>query len=156
MAGKAGRISRRCYYLKCYACCLPDWQECHWQLKGQIRSIGVNDGSLLSSREDKLTGWVEYFNEVLDRPVLTTSVHINDPLGTLLTNTEKFTEVEVRKGIKVLKNNKLPSLEGNITEMLKAGGKTVILWMCGLCNQVWKSDLMPMTGRMGPLYVMPK
>ena len=41
-----------------------------------------------------------------------------------------------------LKNSKSPGMDGINAEMLKAGGKFIQL-MCGLCNQVWESDVTP-------------
>ena len=32
---------------------------------------------------------------------------------------------------------------GISAEMLKARGRTVIQWMCGICNQIWESDVVP-------------
>ena len=45
--------------------------------------------------------------------------------------------------MKTLKNNQLPGMDGINAEILKARGKTVVQWMCGLCNQVWESGVVP-------------
>ena len=51
---------------------------------------------------------------------------ISAPLDKLPISTEMFTEVEVRKVIKALKNNKSPSMDRISVEMLKARGEAVI------------------------------
>ena len=60
-------------------------------------SMKEKDGTPLSSGEDKLTRWEEHFNEVLNRPVPSMTVQLNDPLAALLISTEKFTELEGQK-----------------------------------------------------------
>ena len=118
--------------------------------------IKAEDGTLLSSGEDKLIRWEEHVNEVLSRPVPTMSVQVKDPFDILVISTEKFTEVEVRKVIKALRKNKLPDMYGISAEMLKAREETVVQWMCIVCNQVWESDFMPDDWKNGTIVYIPK
>ncbi|KAI0208680.1 hypothetical protein LSAT2_006659, partial [Lamellibrachia satsuma] len=61
----------------------------------------------------------------------------------LLIYTEELTEVEVRKAIVTLKTNKSFDMDGITAEMMKAGGETVVQCMCGLCDQIWDSGIVP-------------
>ena len=118
--------------------------------------IKVKDDTLLSSGEDKLTKWAEHFNEVLNRPAQTISTQAKDLLDTLPISTEKFTEVEVRKATRALKNSKSPGVDRISAEMLNAGGETVILWIPGLCNPVWESEVVPDDWKNGTIVSIPQ
>ena len=82
-------------------------------------------------------------------------MQFKEPLDTLCITTEKFTEVEVGKAIKALKNNKSPCMDGISAEMLTARGERVVQGMCGLCNQVWETDV-PNGWKNGTIVCIPK
>ena len=65
-------------------------------------------------------------------------------------------EEEIRKAIKILMNNWAPVMDGISTEMMIAGEEMVTEWMCGLCNQVWKSGDVPEDWKNGSIICIPK
>ena len=92
--------------------------------RARLGLIKAKDGTLLSGGEDKVSRWAaEHFNEVFNSPASTISIQVKDPLDTIPISTEKFTEAEIRKAIKALKNKQSPCMDGISAEMLKAGGK---------------------------------
>ena len=118
--------------------------------------VKAKDGTLLSKGEDKLARWGEHFKEVLNRPEPPQPAETEDPPHQLPINTDDFTEEEVRKAIKTLKNNKSPGFDGITAEMLKGGGDCIVSWMRCLCNQVWNSGTVPEDWKNGEIVCIPK
>ena len=117
--------------------------------KARSRPIKAKDGSLISKEEGKLERWAELFKEVLNRPAPNTPAQTVNSRNVLPMDTQEFTEDEVRKAIATVKTNKSP-------EMMKAGGETIIQWMCGLCNQIWDSGIVPVDWKDGVVVCIPK
>ena len=112
MTGHKGRLNRQKMLLFEMMCAV--YQIAKKGTAGSRATSGpikAKDGTLLLSGEDKQTRWEEQFNEVLNRPAPTISVQVKDALDTLPISTERFTEVEVRKAMKVLKNNKSSGMD---------------------------------------------
>jgi len=63
---------------------------------------------------------------------------------------EEITELEVQKAIKKLKCGKACGLDGITAEMLKAGGKDVVLFLTRMFNVLFENNTERFTHRIGP------
>ena len=83
---------------------------------------------MLSKGEDKLTRWVEHFQEVLNYAGMMTFKEdpetSADPFPIYVGD---FTEAEVQEVIICMMNHKVPGTDGITAEMMKAGGEYYLM-----------------------------
>ena len=113
------------------------------------------NGNLLTTKEDCVDRWRQHFEVLLNHP----SVPENPDIAADLNNnvaapnphcpTTPVTRAEVEAQLKKLKSWKAPGVCGITSEMLKAGGEAMTLWLVDIINWVWIHDRVPDDWRRG-------
>ncbi|CAF1534892.1 unnamed protein product [Adineta ricciae] len=130
------------------------WQTIRRLRKGglkQTRSIKNADGELLTSEEDILERWKQYFAELYNP----TNNHGNTINQATSGDPNGITLGEVSLAIKSLKSGKAAGIDEIRPEMLKALKDGGIRWLTRICGVVWKSGEAPndwQTGIVVPIF----
>jgi len=80
----------------------------------------------------------------------------NEDVIQLDTDTAPITHNEVRRAINSLKNGKAAGIDGIQTELIKAGGKTMVATLTELCNKVWNTETVPADWKDSVIVPLPK
>ena len=120
-------------------------------------NVPVRDkqGKLLSSIDDQLRRWKEYFQEVLNRPT-----PLNPPdltTGeTLDINMEEISKEEIWKAINQMKTGKAAGIDNIPPEVLKEGGAEIVNQLHNIFNKIWSTETPPAEWKKGLLIKIPK
>ena len=121
------------------------------QIKGnfasQIRAVKDKNGKTLTDDKDIMSRWAEYITE-LYTDSNQYGVGILDELRARTVQEEyeqddSILKQEVEKAIKKLKNDKSCGVDGIPSELIKAGGESVVDKVWQLCNEIWKMEKWP-------------
>ena len=130
------------------------------QLAGKFKNTEVpiknNEGRLLSSEEDQLERWREYFECLLNRPKPVTTVDIEEATTDLDISIEKPSILEIKSAIKKLKTGKAAGPDDIPPEILKADINTIADILRNIFDQVWESEKFPKDWREGYMVKIPK
>lgn len=105
-------------------------------------AIGVRkrDGNLPENTQELTNEWKLWFEEILNKNNNIRS-YVKKRTCILPINIGNFTEEEIRLAIKELKNGKAAGIDKDITaEALKAGGSTIVTYLCDICNSVLNNN----------------
>ena len=119
-------------------------------------SLLSSDGTLLSSTNDKIKRWHDYFAQlnsvsvsivesvaesVLECTSESQQLGVNDiDLESL---TEAPSEEEIRSALDMMKTGRAPGADGIPVELLKLGGDTVVQRLLSLASVVWEQEKVP-------------
>jgi Reverse transcriptase (RNA-dependent DNA polymerase) len=101
-----------------------------------------SEGELVGHVEEKLKRWKEYFENTLNGGA-ENEENDGSKDNSSTQNGNNVEEVEVRRIIQHLKNNKSAGNNGITAELLKAGGEKLSTELYELIKRVWKTEQMP-------------
>jgi len=119
-------------------------------------SLLSSEGTLLSSTNDKIKRWHDYFallnsvsvrivesvaEAVLESTSESQQLGVND--GDLESLTQAPSEEEIRSALSMMKTGRAPGADGIPAELLKLGGDTVVQWLSSLASVVWEQEKVP-------------
>jgi hypothetical protein len=129
------------------------------RISGTKRSqklIKDKNGKVLTTTEEQLQRWTEYFKETLNmartnRDALTTAKQPD-----LQINTEPPTIEELKEAIQSCKNGKAPGIDQIRSEMLKVDTDTTAKMLLPLFRRVWIEEVFPDEWKTGVVVKLPK
>jgi hypothetical protein len=129
------------------------------RISGTKRSqklIKDKNGKVLTTTEEQLQRWTEYFKETLNmartnRDALTTAKQPE-----LQINTEPPTIEELKEAIQSCKNGKAPGIDQIRSEMLKVDTDTTAKMLLPLFRRVWIEEVFPDEWKTGVVVKLPK
>ena len=110
----------------------------------------------LTTAEEQVKRWAEYFEELLNRPALLNAADIQPAEELLQVNIAKPTKDEVRKAIRTLKNGKSAEPDGIPAEALKADLSTSTNMLYEIIENMWEEEEIPKEWKEGYLVKLPK
>lgn len=126
------------------------------RLKQQNKPMQVkdDDGNLLSSPDDVLKQYKQYFSNLLnlpsaENPDLGPNIVMNDII------VDAPTYLDIEQAINHLKNCKSPGEDGLVAELLKSGGPELWKRVHDLILQIWQTETIPenwKTGLICPIF----
>ena len=120
-------------------------------------NVPVRDkqGKVISSIDDQLRRWKEYFQEVPNRPT-----PLNPPVlttrETLDINMEEISKEEIWTAINQMKTGKAAGVDNIPPEVLKEGGAEIINQLHSIFNKIWSTETPPAEWKRGLLIKIPK
>ena len=131
------------------------------KLKGDFgqncdRPVKDEDGTTLTSEEQKLQRWKEHFQKVLNRPEPAVLADIPEAAEDLDINLGDITLAEVKDAINKLKNGKAPGDDGVAAEMLKAEDQATPEALRQILQEIWATGNIPQVWKSGTIVKIPK
>ena len=124
-------------------------------LSSYTRSLNSSlnkQGKLLSSIDDQLNRWKEYFQEVLNRPK-----PLNPPdsnIGTTLDiNMEEKAREEIWKALNQMNTGKAAGIDNIPPEVLKEGEIEIVNQHHKLFNKIWETEIPPAEWEKRPIII---
>ena len=131
------------------------------KLKGDFgqncdRPVKDEDGTTLTSEDQKLRRWKEHFQKILNRPEPAVLADIPEAAEDLDINLGDITLAEVKDAINKLKNGKAPGDDGVAAEMLKAEDQATPEALCQILQEIWNTGNIPQSWKTGTIVKIPK
>lgn len=102
------------------------------------------DGSITAETSEVRNRWRDFFKELLNGSFQGDDQDFEILLGDQdPRETDPQTLEEVRRAMKMLRNNKAPGKDNIPTELYKHGGRAVTLALHGIIEKIWKEEKMP-------------
>ena len=120
------------------------------------RPVKSKNGQTLNTTEEQLGRWAEHFKELLNQVPPPDKANIPPAAVPLEINTMRPTKVEIRKAIKLLKNNKAPGPDDIPAEALKTDVNTSTDMLYDLFGDIWTAENIPEEWKDGHLVKLPK
>ena len=120
------------------------------------KQVKDKNGATLTTAEEQVKRWAEYFEELLNRPALLNAADIQPAEELLQVNSAKPTKDEVRKAIRTLKNGKSAEPDGIPAEALKADLSTSTNMLYEIIENIWEEEEIPEEWKEGYLVKLPK
>ncbi|XP_025996626.2 uncharacterized protein LOC105203684 [Solenopsis invicta] len=135
------------------------------------RSFNINvpvrskEGDLLNTREDQLSRWREYFEQLLNNTAQTDNTQdvtecdegiVNDPEEALNINCEVPGKSEIRTAVRELKNNKAAGPDDIPAEILKADVEATVELLYPLLKHAWDNNSFNPSWKEGLIVKIPK
>ncbi|XP_076105822.1 uncharacterized protein LOC143074158 [Mytilus galloprovincialis] len=113
------------------------------------RPVKSKEGKTLNTHEEQMKRWVEHFKDVLnqDPPVRKADIPPSEEL--LAVDCKRPSTGEIKKAIKMLKNNKAPGPDNIPAEALKADIETSTQMLYELFGKIWEEEEVPLEWKEG-------
>ena len=120
------------------------------------RPVKSKEGKTLNTHEEQMKRWVEHFKDVLnqDPPVRKADIPPSEEL--LAVDCKRPSTGEIKKAIKMLKNNKAPGPDNIPAEALKADIETSTQMLYELFGKIWEEEEVPLEWKEGHMVKLPK
>ncbi|CAG2246715.1 unnamed protein product [Mytilus edulis] len=139
---------------------MKDLYDTTKKLAGKFRQTGqqVKDknGKVLTTIEEQIARWAEYFKELLNRPPPANTPVINKADEELHINLNLPTKVEIKQAVKKLKSGKAAGPDNIPPEALKASPDLTANLLHKLFSDIWQQEEMPQEWNEGHLIKLPK
>ena len=120
------------------------------------RPVNDKEGKQIIDDKGQKQRWVEYFEELLNRPAPPDPPDIQPADIDLPINCTAPTKEEISKAIKKLKNGKAPGPDEIPAEALKADVDTTVELLYPLFQKIWEEEEVPTAWKEGLLIKLPK
>jgi flagellum-specific peptidoglycan hydrolase FlgJ len=121
-----------------------------------IKPIKNKDGEVLTSEEDQMKRWEEYFSEILNRPAPGKEIEIPSAEEILDINIEPPSRAEIEQAISKLKKHKAPGPDGITAEEILAGKEIATETLFQLFIKIWEREKIPEEWKEAHLIKIPK
>ena len=119
------------------------------------RPVKNKDGETLNTTKEQIERWAEHFKELLNQIPPVTRANIPPAEVPLPINCNRPSKTEIKKAIKLLKNNKAPGPDSVPAEALKADINTSTDMLFDLFGEIWKEDYIPKEWKEGHIIKLP-
>ncbi|VDP30407.1 unnamed protein product [Schistosoma curassoni] len=102
------------------------------------------EGKKITGFQEQRNRWVEYFEELLNKPAPLDPPDIEAALTNLPINVTLPTIEEIRMAIRQIKNWKAAGSDNVLAEALKSGIELIANMLHTLVRKIWKEEQMPM------------
>ena len=131
------------------------------KLKGDFgqsydRPVKAEDGTSLTTEEEKLQRWKQHFEKILNRPDPSVLADIPEADEDLDINLGEITVEEVKNAINKQKNGKAPGDDGVCAEMIKAEDQVTPQILCKIFQDIWDTENIPQEWKKGTIVKLPK
>ena len=103
---------------------------------------------------------VEHFSEVLNQPIPTILLDLDDDINNVTkeadTSMNNISKEEIQEGLRALGNNKVACLDFIPAELLKWGGDAMVDKLTKISNIVWHTVKIPEEWKYGAIVELPK
>jgi hypothetical protein len=121
------------------------------------RPVRSKDGQLLTTEEDQLKRWKEYFSEVLNRDRHDGGVMRENVVETdCKIGINVPTKAEIKLALKQINNGKAPGMDNITSEVLKADIDTTVNLLHPLLEKIWTEEKLPKDWKQGLIVKLPK
>ncbi|PVD22606.1 hypothetical protein C0Q70_18425 [Pomacea canaliculata] len=120
------------------------------------KPVKDKNGKTITNDAEQRDRWMEYFEEMLNRPHPPSLPDIPPATAQLHVNTSPPTKTEIIKAIKSMKNGKAAGPDGIPPEALKADPETTATILQPLLHKIWEQELVPADWKLGHLVKLPK
>ena len=120
------------------------------------RPVKDKEGKQIIDDEGQKRRWVEYFEELLNRPAPPDPPDIQPADIDLPIDCNAPTKEEIRQAIKKLKSGKAPGPDDIPAEALKADVETTVELLHPLFQKIWEEEQVPTEWKEGLLIKLPK
>lgn len=108
------------------------------------------------TQEEQMKRWVEHFSYLLNQPSPAVRANMQPAEVPLSVDCRRPTEAEIKKAIRLSKNNKAPGPDNIPAEALKADVETSSQMLYDLFGRIWKEENVPGEWKEGHLVKIPK
>jgi hypothetical protein len=120
-------------------------QESKGEFKPRVIICRQNNGDIATSKDEVVTRWKEYFQEVLGGDI---GEEVADYPRGMNTNVESdevlpLTLEEVQMAVKSLNNNRSPGMDGIPAELYKHGETKLLQHIHSIVTEDWERELLP-------------
>ena len=120
------------------------------------KPIKNKDGKVLTTEEDQMKRWVEYFSEILNRPAPEEEIDIPSAEEILDIDITAPSRTEIEQAISKLKKNKAPGPDGITAEEILACKEIATETLFQLFTKIWETEEMPDEWKEAHLIKIPK
>src|SRR5579871_2700246 len=120
------------------------------------KPIKNKDGKVLTTEEDQMKRWVEYFSEILNRPAPEEEIDISSAEEILDIDITGPSRTEIEQAISKLKKNKAPGPDGITAEEILACKEIATETLFQLFTKIWETEEMPDEWKEAHLINIPK
>ncbi|XP_024868629.1 uncharacterized protein LOC112452576, partial [Temnothorax curvispinosus] len=127
--------------------------------------LKAKDGTLLTSKDDQLERWTEYFTEVLVQAAVPAAEQTEKQMdndarapegGELKIKIDPPSYAEIRTAIQSLKGGKAPGIDGVPPEFLSADSSTTAKLLQPIVAMAWNQEELPSDWKKGIIIKLPK
>jgi len=110
--------------------------------KTKATIIKDEEGLLITDKKKAANEFRNMFETMLNQP---TQVEVEENLNTVEQRLDEPTLEEVERAVNMLKNRKAPGEDAIVAELLKEGGKELMIRLKRLVDNIWKQEEIPVT-----------
>ncbi|CAC5404203.1 unnamed protein product [Mytilus coruscus] len=120
------------------------------------RPVNSKEGKTINTHEEQMKRWVEHFKNELNQDPPVNKADIPPAEELLAVDCKRPSTGEIKKAIKMLKNNKAPGPDNIPAEALKADIETSTQMLYELFGKIWEKEEVPLEWKEGHMVKLPK